>query len=274
MATGFPTKANWAAGDVLTASQMDDLAGTVNLLNPTAKGNLITASGANTPALLSVGANNTVLQADSTQTTGLKYSTPAAVVGNVVTAKGDLIAATAASTVTNLGVGTNGQVLTADSTQTTGMKWATPASAQTFVGVACYFTNINVTYTSGVQLALTFANNDFDTNSFHSTSVNTSRITIPAGYAGKYSFSMDWGIGSGGASYGIVYVFKNGSAFTSGFDGGSNGRYSNLASNTFIISSSFVVSAAVGDYFEMYVSSDLSGAKNTSARFSAVYLGA
>lgn len=30
MATGFPTKANWSAGDVLTASQMDDLAGTLN----------------------------------------------------------------------------------------------------------------------------------------------------------------------------------------------------------------------------------------------------
>ena len=32
MATGFPTKANWSAGDLLTASQMDDLAGTVNVL--------------------------------------------------------------------------------------------------------------------------------------------------------------------------------------------------------------------------------------------------
>ena len=36
MAVGFPTKANWAAGDVLTASQMDDLAGTVNLLQNSA----------------------------------------------------------------------------------------------------------------------------------------------------------------------------------------------------------------------------------------------
>jgi hypothetical protein len=33
MAVGFPTKANWAAGDVLTASALDDLAGTVNLLS-------------------------------------------------------------------------------------------------------------------------------------------------------------------------------------------------------------------------------------------------
>ena len=33
MATGFPTKANWVSGDILTASAMDDLAGTVNLMS-------------------------------------------------------------------------------------------------------------------------------------------------------------------------------------------------------------------------------------------------
>ena len=33
MAVGFPTKANWSAGDVLTAAQMDDLAGTLNTVS-------------------------------------------------------------------------------------------------------------------------------------------------------------------------------------------------------------------------------------------------
>ena len=33
MATGFPTKANWVSGDILTAAQMDDLAGTVNAIS-------------------------------------------------------------------------------------------------------------------------------------------------------------------------------------------------------------------------------------------------
>jgi hypothetical protein len=47
MAIGFPTKANWAAGDVLTASAMDDLAGTVNLLSPVGvtSGYALTANG-------------------------------------------------------------------------------------------------------------------------------------------------------------------------------------------------------------------------------------
>jgi hypothetical protein len=43
-----------------------------------AKGDLITATAADTPARLAVGANDTVLMADSTTSTGLKWATPAA----------------------------------------------------------------------------------------------------------------------------------------------------------------------------------------------------
>ena len=50
MATGFPTKANWAAGDVLTASALDDLAGTVNLLSnaSAATGSILVSNAAGT----------------------------------------------------------------------------------------------------------------------------------------------------------------------------------------------------------------------------------
>ena len=75
MAAGFPTKANFATGDVLSATNMNDLAGTVNLINPSAKGDLYAGSAANTYTKLSVGANNTVLTADSTTATGLKWAT-------------------------------------------------------------------------------------------------------------------------------------------------------------------------------------------------------
>ena len=42
-----------------------------------AKGDLIAATAADTPARLAVGANGTVLTADSTEATGLKWATPA-----------------------------------------------------------------------------------------------------------------------------------------------------------------------------------------------------
>jgi hypothetical protein len=78
MAVGLPLKVTYADGDVYSASDVNDTNGTVNLLNPTAKGSLISASAANTPSLLAVGANNTVLMADSAETTGLKWATPSA----------------------------------------------------------------------------------------------------------------------------------------------------------------------------------------------------
>jgi len=74
MTAGFPVKADYVAGDILTAQNMDDLAGTVNLLNPTAKGGLVSASAANTPSTLTVGANNTILVADSAATPGIKWT--------------------------------------------------------------------------------------------------------------------------------------------------------------------------------------------------------
>jgi hypothetical protein len=123
-----------------------------------AKGDLAAGTGANTASKLTVGADDTILMADSAQTTGLKWVAPAtpSTVGTANAAgtadtftrgdhvhaheaahvahdtlwdtKGDIVVATGADAASKLAVGTNNFVLTADSAQTTGVKWAAAAS--------------------------------------------------------------------------------------------------------------------------------------------------
>ena len=82
MPAGYPVKVNYLTGDVLTAADLNDLAGTVNLYDPTAKGDLFPASAADTVSRLAVGANDTVLTADSAAATGMKWAAAAAVGAN------------------------------------------------------------------------------------------------------------------------------------------------------------------------------------------------
>lgn len=86
-----------------------------------AKGDIIAATAADSVTRLAVGANNTVLTADSAEATGLKWAAP-----DPLTTKGDLF--TYSTTEARLAVGANDTVLTADSTTATGLKWAAPAS--------------------------------------------------------------------------------------------------------------------------------------------------
>jgi len=67
-ASGTDMDFSWVAQDDANAIQNTQL---------TAKGALISAVSAGTPATLTVGANDTVLTADSTTATGLKWATPA-----------------------------------------------------------------------------------------------------------------------------------------------------------------------------------------------------
>jgi hypothetical protein len=62
-------------------TQIDSKIGSASAINPTivdAKGDIIAATAADTVSRLAIGANDTVLTADSTAATGLKWATPSA----------------------------------------------------------------------------------------------------------------------------------------------------------------------------------------------------
>ena len=220
MAAGWPTKANYATGDVLSATNMNDLSGTVNLINPSAKGDLYVGSAANT--------------------------------------------------YTKLSVGTASQVLTVDSSTATGLKWATPSSGATLVGCAVNITT-NQTLTNGATTVVDFANEVFDTNGFHDNGTNPSRITIPAGYAGKYVINAGVIIGDKTTGRMINVIFKNGTAILQ----------TNLGNNSVQSGGEIngVLDLAVNDYitFGVYQASGTDASTSTDGkynRFSAIYLGA
>lgn len=84
MAVGFPVKgtggaSTYAAGNQLSATDLNDGFGTLNLLKPSAKGSIFAASAANTPTEVPVGTNGFVLSADSTAASGVAWvaNTPA-----------------------------------------------------------------------------------------------------------------------------------------------------------------------------------------------------
>lgn len=60
----------------MTAGRIPSIEGGIQPTIVDAKGDLITAVAADTPARIAVGANDTVLTADSTTATGLKWATP------------------------------------------------------------------------------------------------------------------------------------------------------------------------------------------------------
>jgi hypothetical protein len=77
MAVGFPVKADYTTGDVLTAANMNDFAGTLNYLDPTAKGDLFPASSGTALTRLAVGGDTAPLVADSAAATGLRWDNDA-----------------------------------------------------------------------------------------------------------------------------------------------------------------------------------------------------
>lgn len=188
---------------------------------------------------------------------------------SLVDAVGDLLVGTADNTVGRLAKGTAGQILKVGAST---LEWG--SASPTFIGCAAYNSNFTLGGT-GDQL-ISFPNEEFDSNGFHDNSTNNSRLTIPSGYAGKYLITahIDMNGISGYYINSIRQYNSSGSQLTinatgrsfSGTGGGNNFGGGPLT---------YIVSAAVGDYFQLFYNWQGSTTfVGQNARFQIQYLGA
>ena len=88
------------------------------------------------------------------------------------------------------------------------MKWAAPAAAG-FKGCRLTFSSA-VTVANGTNVTVNWDVETFDTDAFHSTSTNTSRITIPSGLSGKYLVVAKGYFENQAAGISLIRLYKNG----------------------------------------------------------------
>jgi hypothetical protein len=155
--------------------------GTVTVTNSmataiTTAGDLIKGTGAGTFDRLGIGSTGQGLSVVA----GIPAWTASAT--STLTTTGDMLYASAANTLARLGVGSTGQILTVAG----GVpSWATPSSGiPTWHGCIIYANDISVS--AGSYELLAFTGELYDSDNYHSTTTNNSRITIPTGLGGYY----------------------------------------------------------------------------------------
>ena len=106
------------------------------------------------------------------------------------------------------------------------------------------YNSANQSTSASTETALTFNTEDWDTDSIHDTSSNTSRLTLPT--SGKWLLigQVTWAASGGGTRYGLIK--KNGSTDMAKVHANPNGSFDHS------IQVQLIVNASAGDYFELY----------------------
>ena len=187
-----------------------------------------------------------------------------AIQNSIVDAKGDLIAASANDTPARLAVGTNGKVLVSDSAETVGMKWGYASDLGVNLG------NGDQSTTNATEKVLAWDTEFWDTSGFHSTTTNTSRITIPTGLGGRYCLSGFLVFPANATGARFAGIRKNAGGYDFISSGAGNGTYSTY------VNFNVIYEAVAGDYFEVVAFQNSGGALNvlSLSRAQLTYLGA
>lgn len=212
------------------------LAGTETLTNKT-----LTSPTINTPTI-----TNATISADAV--TGYTVSNNGTIYG--ISVSGGTIgnAALAANAVNTTQI-TNGAVTTAK---------------VTFDGVGVYNSG-NQSITNTTSTALTFDSENFDTNGYHSTSVNTSRITVPTTGYYQVSYGVEFAANVAGRRY--SWISRNG---TSAERFAEVIALATTGGATHAQSGGVLMYLTAGQYIELYVYQDSGGALNVDGNSTTV----
>lgn len=152
-----------------------------------------------------------------------------------------------------------------------GSLWVAKSTAGSFVGANVYKTSAqsiaNATFTT-----VNFEAENFDTDSYHSTSVNTSRMTIPTGKDGKYLVTANLAFDTNLTGIRACVIRKNGADYA-------KGTWIGAFNESAVLVATQIISLVATDYVEMQVYQSSTGALNikgdsVSSMFSIQYLGA
>jgi hypothetical protein len=274
--TDFVDLLGGTTGQVLSKTSATDLDFTWVTANPgditgVTAGTGISGGGTSGTVTVSIDTAVTADLTTSQTLTNKTLTSPALTTPTIstLTTNGDLLYGTGSGALARKAIGTTGQVLTVAA----GIpSWATPAGGTAaFVGAIAYGA-VNLAYSATNTAVSSLTTELADTNTFHSTSTNTSRMTIPSGYDGKYKMEMN--IQFAGVTGPVtIRAYKNGSQITEGLSGGIVGQIPYTANVIVSLTVGTVVTGVATDYFEFFVQT--TGASTLdAARYSFTYLGA
>jgi len=269
-------KQTFTTGQVLTAAQMTSLQQTALLGG---------AASAKTASYTLVAADaGTFITMSSTSATTITVNTGLFASGDTVTVlntnSGVLTITAGTATVVKPTNATLALVQNAG-----GVLYFTATDAATFMpfdvgsGTASFkgcqlWKNANQSINNNTYTAITFDNENFDTDSYHSTSSNTSRITIPAGLGGKYLFTFTAGYVASATGIRGSALYKNGAQAHIMF------QVSASSAADHFFAGAQIMNLTAGDFVELFLFQNSSGAldvkglSDLSTTFSCEYLGA
>jgi hypothetical protein len=144
--------------------------------------------------------------------------------------------------------------------------------SSTFAGCRVLLTAAQ-SISNSTDTSIAFTSETYDTDGYHSTTTNTSRMTIPAGKAGYYQLSSSVTYKPNGTGIRATDFFKN----------GVRAQYSEIkpqSSGDQSVSQTTILYGAEGDYFEVVVFQNSGGALDiyspgaAATSFAIGYLGA